>query len=359
MKIDQAEFNFYADTLIIQSMLGNGHLTKIAAQGNFIGPLIQQTKEYVESHMDPNNKLKSAINFLAPSAVSLLLKSLGFGWTGALMGLLMNVLHVDVSSILESMYNKVKPLLTSGQPVTSSQVDEAANEVASAQGSEDSDFNDDMETLSHKIHNARIIRLAIAEYQATNNIVVSAKFLPNKAKVVQIFTSVIGWIFKVILAATGLMAAGDVVNKVVGGPNAFDKTLQHGKPTKDVGTFEKMFKSKIQPTITPAVTQSKFKVKSNYSDIKENAPGSNWVVNITNNRQNIEQMVINFAKEVYNLEDLDNVIKSSATFQTIVNQIVFFNKETEGDPAVWIPRQFVSKKQLVDFFIDEVAAKSP
>lgn len=361
MSLSNSEISLYVDTMIVQAFLDEG-LVKQGAEGSFIMPLISKVKEYVSGHIDQNNKVDSVINFLAPGAVTLLLKSMGFGWIGTLMGLLMSVAHVDVASILEKIYSTVKGLLSTGKPITSAQIDAATKDAAQTH-SPDSGSADDAQTFASRMRDVRLLKLAMIQYRSTGNINKNAQLASMIGpKAIGIFTTIIGWIFKTVLASAGLMAAGDVANKLVGRSNALDGTLHGSKPAGG-GLWEGFMgggKSETPVAQTVVSTQTKFPKNKSYADTQNNSSGVNWAEHVTNNKPAIESMLISFAKEVYSgLDNLDSVIRSSKIFQTIVDQIVYYNHTNPDDPTVYIPRQFTSKKQIVDYFIDDVAAKAP
>jgi len=67
-------------------------------------------------------------------------------------------------------------------------------------------------------------------------------------------------------------------------------------------------------------------------------------------------MLVGFVKEVYEgLDNQDAAIRSVPGFKTIADNIAWYNHSAAGDPIVFIPKMFVSKKQLVDHFIDQIA----
>ena len=95
------EISFYVDCLIIEALAKNSMVKQ--ADGGMIASLVDKLKSYVGAHLDSNNKVGSVLNILAPGAVTLLFRSLGFGWLGALLGLAMNIFHIDIGGILGSI----------------------------------------------------------------------------------------------------------------------------------------------------------------------------------------------------------------------------------------------------------------
>lgn len=369
MSLSNSEFNLYVDTMIVQALLDD-NLVKNASEGNFIMPLINKVKEYVSGHIDSNDKAGSIINILAPGAIKLMFDTLGFKWLGLIAGFLTSAFHIDIASIIGSIYNKIKSLITSGEKITSSQIDSAVKSAASEHVP--TDMVDDHKTYAESIRDIRILKLALIDYESTGKLTKNAGIIsPSMAsKAINVFTTVIGWIFKTVLASAGFMAAGDVANKLVGRSNALDGSLEGGKPSPKGSTPSETsgFWAKLMggggtksdtPEVSTTSTQTKFKVNPSYVDVKRNTSSSNWLEQGYSNQATVEAMVVNFAKEVYSgLDNLDSVIKSTANFRNVVNMILNHNRTRQEDPGIYIPRTFVSKKQMVDYFIDEVAAKA-
>lgn len=348
--------SFYVDCLIVEA-LSQEHLTK-QAEGGMIMALIDKVKDYANAHIEQNNKVSSVLTILAPGTISIMFKAMGLGWLGALLGLAITVFHIDVGGMLTSIYNSVKNMLSSGQPISSNQIDSAIQ--GAAQDTYKPVTQQEADALAQKmqttsidqiLQDARFVKLSMIQYQA-GTISKTAGLLDilnsRKAKTSSILSRVIGWVFKIVLASAGLMVAGDIVNKLVGRPNALDNTLQNGKPV-------------AQPSAMsgPTSTQTKFKVNPSYRVENYNVGDSPWVVQTSNNSQSIGDMIVGFAKDVYNgLDGKEDIIRQTTNFQEIQDKIAWYNHTAEGGPIVYIPTMFNSKKQLVDYFIDEVAAKS-
>lgn len=350
------EINFYVDCLIIEALSQNQMIKQSA--GGLVTSLIDKLKDYVGAHLDNNDKVNSALNILAPGFVTILFKSLGLGWLGTLFGLAMNVFHIDVGSILSSTYSSVKSMLGSGQQVSSSQIDSAVQ--GAAQDHYQPMTQNEVAALSQKMkaqsfdqimQQVRFVKLSMLEYE-NGKISKTAGLLDmlntRKVKFTNILARVIGWIFKVVLASAGLMVAGDIANKLVGRPNALDGSMKDGKPVQQT-----------QVVSGPVSTQTKFLINPGYRPEKYNIGENYWIMNIPNNEQSIGDMIVQFAKDVYQgLNGKDDLIRQTARFQSVQEQIVWYNRTSAGGPIVYIPTMFNSKKQLVDYFIDDVAEKS-
>jgi hypothetical protein len=154
---------------------------------------------------------------------------------------------------------------------------------------------------------------------------------------------VLSTIFKIGLSAAGLMVAGDVVNHFLGRKNDLD-----GKDGP---------KESVNAPAMHVATQTRFKLNPSLQDAKH---GSTWTEQVTNDPSAISAMLVKFTKEVYSgLDGLESVITSAPHFQAVLNDIVWYNHNAKGDPVIFIPNYFTSKKSIVDYFIDEVAQKAP
>jgi hypothetical protein len=132
---------------------------------------------------------------------------------------------------------------------------------------------------------------------------------------------------------------------MTGKPNAFDGSLQSDVPT-----------GQRAAVVIPPTTQTVFKPNPAYKLFNYT---SMWTEPGQNTESSIGQMLIRFAKDVYSgLEGKESLIQSTAGFQAIQDKITFYNRMTEGSPQIFIPPEFISKKQIVDYFIDDVAEKA-
>lgn len=357
MTISNREISFYVDTLIVEAVLGDEQLYKQAAAGATLMSLVDKVKGYVENQIDPNDKAGSLMNILGPGVI---FNVLGFGKIGLLLSLAMRVFHVDVAGMVRSIWDKLGGLISGDRQVTSSQVNDITQSVAqehmkpASQEEMDaakafltkSDFNSLMQDV-------RLVKLTMIEYSSGNLKKEGGFFDSKKSKgaTTSIIAKIIGWVIKVGLASAGLMVAGDVVNKFLDRPNAFDGTVQNGKP---VARTNDIYKAPV----TSTTTQTKFKVKPSYSPENLNV-ASPWTVGVTNTVNNISAMLMQFAKDVYDgLDGKESIISNTAGFRAVADRISFFNRSSLNSPEVWIPSEFKSKKQMVDYFIDDVAEKA-
>ena len=351
------EISFYVDCLIVEA-LARDERTKQAA-GEMVPALIEKIKEYVNSHIDPNDKAGSIVNILAPGALMMAFKAMGLGWSGFLLGLAMKVFHIDVNGILSSIWNSLKGSIAGGKQVSSAQVDSvvqsAVQEHSQPATQQEADKISQLlqsKSFSQNMQNARFVKLSMIQYQQgklSRTAGVLDAVNARKARTSSVLGRVLSLVFKVALASAGLMVAGDVVNKFLGRPNALDGTVQKGKPVEDAPKAAPM----------PTTTQTKFKVKPSYRLESYNTGNIDWIEKTNNDSSSIGEMLVGFAKDVYDgLDGKENIIRQTAGWGALQDRINWYNRTAAGGPIVFIPKEFTSKKQMADYFIDDVAEKS-
>jgi hypothetical protein len=357
--------SFAVDTLIVECLLSDERFVKNAQGTSIISDLAGGIKRYVANKIDSGDVTGSLLNILAPGAIATILSFLGFGWLGWLIALSMRIFHIDVKAIWTSIHNKVKGLISGGNKASSADIDSAVQSAvqdntkpATEEDVEAAQKSLGTESSLKMLQEARMLKLAMIEYRdmaktktAGPASALLSAFSGRKAMTTSLLGKVLGWIFKIALAAAGLMVTGDVVNKVLDRPNALDGSVQKGKPVGETAAPA----VPVAPPM-PKTTQTKFKVKSGYQNTPKNTSATNWVENVRNDESSIEQMLVDFTKEVYDgVDNLDSVIRGTAGFQAIADKIVFYNQAAKGNSLVFIPKMFVTKKQIVDYFIDDVA----
>lgn len=354
-----SEISFYVDSLIVETILRDEKLIKHADTGGMVMSLIDKVKGYVGNHIDPNDKAGSLINILGPGAITMAFSSMNLSWLGMLIGLSMRVFNINVKGIISSIWGKLKSVISGDKPTSSAQVDSFVEssvqehyQPATQEEAEKAATKMESKSFSQLIRDANFVKLAMIDYE-NGTLKKEAGFFEmfsgRKEKTAHILTRVLGWIFKIALASAGLMVAGDVVNKFLGRPNALDGTIQQGKP---VGQ---------QTNAVPINTskQKKFPVKSSYVVEKYNIGDATWMERVSNDPGSIENLLIDFSKEVYDgLNGKENIIRSSPAFQVVKDRVAQYNHTSPGSPMIWLPKYFSSKKQIVDYFIDDVAERA-
>lgn len=368
-----SEINFLVDAMIIQTLLDDGSLSKTAGLADMGEQIIEKVKHYVGNNVDSKDKTGSFLNIAGPGLLAVIMSGMGLPWLGTLIGFAMRFFHIDVAGILRKIVNSLKGIVTGDKETSSAQVDAVVQdavqehtppsteeEAAAARKEDPKLFGNDQQkandptTVAQALRSARMVKLGMITFAALED----THSLESRAGLLDIFKSqkagsatalskILGWIFKIILASCGLMVAGDVANLALGRPSALNDTVKDGKPVEQNST----------PAISkPRTTQTKFKLQPSYH---ETSKSGKWKVNIDNNAASISNMLIGFAKQVYqDLDGLENEIMDTAGFRVIRNRIINYNQFSAGDSWVDIPKEFDSEKDIVDHFIDDVAKSS-
>ena len=364
--ISNSEVSFCVDTLLVETVLADPKLYKKAG---FVQDLLAKAKDYFSHQIDPQNPVKSVIDILAPGALWVLFQSFGIGKWGFLLGLLMDVFHVDVSGMLTSLWNKVKEMISGGNKASSQQVDAATestvqefNKPPSAEEEQQgmqalkqrqeqpsTNLADDKVIYSslELLDDARMFRLALINYEVQalrltkEGFDKTAGFFgATKSKGTNILAKIFGWVIKIALASAGLMVAGDVANEALGRPSALSGTYQRGQ--------ESSTPASTPAPAAPRSTQTKFPSKGD-SPLPASLP-------MVNNEQNIENFLVQITKDVYSgLDGKENIIRNAPAFQAVKDNIAWFNIHNKGSAITFLPGMFKSKKQIVDYYIDDVA----
>ncbi len=367
MKNTHSDVQLYADMMIVEALLCDRGLSKTAQSVGAITDLSGKVEQYFSNNVDPNDKTKSILNMLAPGIIFTTLGMIGLPWWfRGLLALSVRVFHIDIAGIFSSIYDKIKSALLPGQPLTSAQVDQMVTSsvqehTAPATQEEAAQAAQTLRSKSYSqsVREAKILKLASMDYARIIAEGASPSFFSSfslkKAATTNILSKVLSWIFRVALASAGFMVAGDIIYKFLNRPNALDNTIQHGVPVSQTAAPP----STSGPAISAVTsTQTKFPLNPSYHPENLNMATS-WVEDAPNNQGGIENMLIGFAKDVYQgLDGQENNMRNTAGFQTIADAIEWYNHTSAGGPVVFIPKAFTSKKQIVDHFIDDVAQKA-
>jgi len=351
MKKENSDISFYVDMMIAETILANDDIVKTAQLSqmfnfNSIGDWITG---YVKEHYNENDKVGSLVNFVMPGIVASLIGG-PFGWLAAF---LMDMFDVDTMGALRTIYKKFEELLSTSNGVSAQQIDQVVNSSVDGHSGADSSATQKAaeanqysilkaKPYSKKIRQAKLLKLDLIEYANGKPIISNAgtfSFITTEVAGKNILKSILSFIFKVIFKSVAVMVAADVANKALDRPSGLTPgSLQRQREERGADS--------------PSSMQNKFQKNPSYSNDQLNS------VHITNNKENIEQMVIDAAKEVYQgLEDQDSNIKSCNNFNVLVENIVWYNRKSAGDPVVFIPPEFNSKKKMADTFIAQLAQK--
>src|SRR5208282_2510141 len=136
-----------------------------------------------------------------------------------------------------------------------------------------------------------------------------------------------------ILGALGALVAGDMLRGLVG-----------KSPSHQVSGPSAL----VQAPSFHVATQTKYPHKGDSS-----LPAS---INGDNSKQNIENVIIQFAKDVYSgLDGKENLIRNNPKFQYVVEEVSYVNSSKDYS-SIFMPTIWNTKKEMVDSFIDDVAS---
>ena len=163
-----------------------------------------------------------------------------------------------------------------------------------------------------------------------------------RGKTGSILWRVIAWVFKSALAAAGLMVLGDLGAKLMGKPSPLSANpLAPSTPSAYVPVGS---------------TQTTFKPDPDYHPEKLNITGY-WIETVP--PEEIGNTIVGWVQSIYpETKGLDSQIRSTPGFQKAVEAIQDYNKTNPGN-YTFIPKEFTSRKQVVDSFMDELAEKAP
>lgn len=360
----------YVDLLVIETILSDPRITK-TAQSGVVSSLIQTVYNWASEQFNEfkasDQKAEMIFNFLIPG----ILGGFGFPVLGFLAKLAQVLFGIDFAAILKSIGSSLKNVISSGGKVSDGEVDSVVSNIFSAHMPPDP-TEDDMakfvspnmiKTEHMTLREANLFKIALTDYVSKNpdvNLInpeinikfaaglfgsALATFIGSRGKTVKILISLVGWIFKTTLYAGGYMAVGSIIGKLIGHSTSDETTS-----TEPTGS-----KTTNVPMASPR--QNVFPVSSSYAEENFNGPASRWT--ISGDVSNIDSMLVAWTDEIYpTVKGHEDIMKSCGTFQTVVNIIKSYNQG--GPPSViFMPRQWKSRKQVIDLFMGEVALKAP
>lgn len=321
----------YFNDLIVINYLDELHkksLLKTADEAQSSGvfdSITSSIKNSFESILDKNNPIKSIFNFLAPGAISMVL---GGGPIGFIAATLLDLFGVDFYGIIKDILSYLSPALHSGEGVSEQHLSSATDEALSKVNL------DSPKTSSYDYSLYKTAGLFGALGKAVSGFF--KRPLAGAAKK-SFLSSVLRTIFRVVLRSAGVMGTSFVAGKTLG-----------------VGKYSDEPKRSI-----PKSTQTFFKIKSSYTDTAYNTAKEIWSENLPNTSENISNLIIDIAEDVYDgLDKYRQLVKTSLGFRKVFDEISFVNRLAPGAQVIAIPRTYSTEKDIADMFIDEVAKKA-
>ena len=346
-----SKVQIYMDTLMVEALLSDGLVKN--AQSGIISSIITKVKEYVGSHINPADKLGSVINILIPGALG----ALGFPIIGFIVEIATSWFGLDLGKILENIGSEIKSLLVGGAKATSGSVDSIVHSAFSSNAG-GAPTQDDLEAAKNKpihalsmreiqLYKASILHL-MDDADLTKRAQILGtlgRFIGLKSTTVSALTKIVGWIVKVILASAGFMVADDAIHSVVGVPSHTDFSSPSAtSPHKE------------QSISLNTPTQTVFKPNPDYTEERLNM-SDRWIEPVPPSQMGDE--IVQWTKDIYpDTKEVADDIKSTVGFNKAMQIIDDYNATNKLN-ITFMPKQFSSRKKIVDLFIDELAKKAP
>lgn len=312
--------DYFYDCNIIQSF---APIIKTAEETpSYISSIIHEVGSYFAGKVNGDITPSKVINFMSPAVIYQLFSFFNMKWIGVIAGLLTQMFHVDVSSILSKVISGIRSLVSTGASTSSDSI-KSVIESAFSGISITANFTED-----------QLIKLAYGKYdESTLSKVTDAikdAFGGSRASIGQrifsIFKTAITWFFMTALSALGFMVAGDAIGSFI---------------KKFVPSAGSMLSS-VKDSVTGILPSSK---SDSTESSFENKNG--WVENIQNNKNNIINLVLDYVSDKYKDADESKVSKSPM-FIGIVKSIIDFNRGTPNYKFVLIPNNFKSPDDIAD-----------
>lgn len=360
---------FYVDTLIVEAILSDPRLSK-QAQAGIVTSLVQKVFGYAHEKFQEaktsDQKVAMITNFMVPGVIA----AMGFPVIGLLARVSEALFGLDFAKIFSEVGEAVKGLVAGGKQTNSQAVDALVSKVVSDNpGKEDpkseEEYNQRKQLLTSaklSLRDSQLFKIALMDYLEKNpdvnlydpeiNIKFAAgwfssglsTFIASRHKMTKVLIAILAWMGKAVLAAGGFMIAGDVISGIIGGgPSA---STPEAAPSGTTSEPE---------TSVDNATQTSFPVAPGYVPENFNTPYSRWV--IQSDPSSIDHLLLSWAVEIYpGLRGHESEVRSLGTFQSVEQVIKAYN--SGGPPNMtFIPRQWKSRKQVVDNFMNEAAAR--
>ncbi len=352
--MSNSKVQLYMDTLIIEALLSDDLMVK-TAQSGIISSIIEKIKGMVSDRINPNDKLGSALDLIAPG----ILWATGFPILSMILEIAESWFNIKPSDIMRDIQGEVKSLISGGAKPHSGDIDSIVQRaVSSHAGGEPT--QSDLEDAQHKpltkffsLHDARLYKITLLHLQDQQLIkqgqILSAlgRFIGLRATTAGALVKIIGWIVKVILASAGLMAVDDAIHSVMGSPSHVDYS------PSGAGNATTPTHNTISFTVP---TQTTFKVNPNYTEERLNAT-DHWIEPVPPTQ--IGDEIAQWTQDIYpGTKAVAQDIKNTVGFNNALQAIDNYNSTNKLN-ITFMPHEFTSRKKVVDMFIDELASKSP
>lgn len=364
----ELEIKLYNDLLLIEAFQSNKEPSLFVKNAFSFSQFFTDVKNYFSNQINPNDKLGSVVNLIAPGII---FRALGMGKIGTLLSIVASAMGIDFAGMIRSTWQKLHPLF-SNEKISEADIDAAVNDAVMSQ---DTTLTEDQKNKAadalkkmSSLTIANVLELrAIAD--STYNRIIKKESVNDiksyylnlsktaagkgiKSNLIIFAGKIIKFIFTALVAALGINLTTNVAKKVFNKPNAFDGPIHTNN--------KEQIPSEQTEQIVNKSNQTTFQLDSGYQNKQYNGVNSSWIEKYPNTTSGITKMLLDFAKDVYNgLDGLDSRISNVGDFVNTLNKIEQYNVLSAGDNVVFLPKQFKTKKQIVDTFIDDVANNLP
>lgn len=353
--MSNSKVQLYMDTLIIEALLSDDLMIK-NAQSGIIGSIIKKIKSMVSDRINPNDKLGSAIDLIAPG----ILMATGFPILSMILELAESWFGVKPSDSMKDIGNEIKSLISGGIKPHSSDIDAIAQRTTSSHFGTPS--QSDLEAAQTKpltkyqftLRDAKLYKITLLHLQ-DQQLIKQGGWLSSLGRFVGLssltssaLAKIIGWIFKVVLASAGLMAVDDAIHSVMGSPSHVDYSPSGAGNTTTTPTYSTI------SFHTP--TQTIFKINPNYTEERLNST-DHWIEPVPLTQ--IGNEIVQWTQDIYpGTTSVAKDIKNTIGFNNALQAIDSYNSTNKLN-ITFMPHEFTSRQKVVDMFIDELALKSP
>lgn len=169
----------------------------------------------------------------------------------------------------------------------------------------------------------------------------------QKRKLSSLIVAIIVWALKTALLGAGLVTgAGLITNFIRGKPDSKETPAE---PDKETSSLEPEQQTKPSEPAAPSDEAAELFSPSS-TEMKQSG---RWMTRIIGN---LRETLITWATDIYpELSGYEDIIYSSPAFSRVLDK--FEEHYDEGEPYMMVPKEFGSKKQVVDTFAKEVLSK--
>lgn len=351
----RAELQFIKDTQEMELLFYDPSMVKNAQ--DFSG-IMKSVKDHISGMYDPNNPVESFLSFMGPG----ILYTLGFPGMSIIFGIA-QALGFDWTKFFVSIKEKLRPLITS--LVNGGSTDQSTiNSIIQDSAGEAATDNLNVEQLKEivekysSLQNMLIIKKIAYRATVDDNFMHNIEKWLGKASGHRLRKGVMGfiirlmsWVLTAALVSVGFAVAGGVVSHFVGSnkPSEKSDTVQNTNVEADVPN-----KSETKPNKQTVLVLNKA-ADPELFNTTFNDNNHVWLLN--HNVNNIKNLLIQWAQELYPQLSNSSAFTSSSAFNNTLKLFQDRNKGAENLELLAVPQPFKSIKEIVDSFAADVVSR--